>query len=245
MSNGDKLVAIVTGAGGGIGAGIARKLSDDGYIVACVDVNYEAASAVAAEIPGALAFKVDVSKESDVINFRQELLHSVGAPTLLVNAAGVFFEHSVVTLSEESYDLIMDVNLKGIFFTCKTFIPDFLDAGKGNIINISSTAGLHSGTNRAVYCASKAGVIMFTRSLAADYGSKGIRANIVCPGLIDTPMANWIKEDMSALKAWEKRLPAQRIGTVEDIANAVSFLASDASSYIHGESMLVDGGGLA
>ena len=86
---------------------------------------------------------------------------------------------------------------------------------------------------------------LFTRSLAADYGSKGIRANIVCPGLIDTPMANWITEDMPALKAWEKRLPAQRIGTVEDIANAVSFLASDASSYIHGESMLVDGGGLA
>lgn len=245
MSNENKLVAIVTGAGGGIGAGIARKLSDDGYIVACVDLNYEAASAVAAEIPGAVAFKVDVSRESDVINFRQELLASVGAPTLLVNSAGIFFEHSVVTLSEESYDLIMDVNLKGIFFTCKTFIPDFLDAGKGNIINISSTAGLHSGTNRAVYCASKAGVIMFTRSLAADYGSKGIRANIVCPGLIDTTMANWIKEDMPALKAWEKRLPAQRIGTVEDIANAVSFLASDASSYIHGESMLVDGGGLA
>lgn len=245
MGNDQKLVAVVTGAGGGIGAGIARKLSSDGYVVACVDLNLESVSAIAAEIPNALAFKVDVSKESEVINLREELIASVGAPALLVNAAGVFFEHSVLTLTEESFDLIMDVNLKGIFFTCKTFIPDFLTSGKGNIINISSTAGLHSGTNRAVYCASKAGVIMFTRSLAADYGSKGVRANIICPGLIDTPMADWIREDVAALKAWEKRIPAQRIGTAEDIANAVSFLASDASSYIHGESMLVDGGGLA
>jgi NAD(P)-dependent dehydrogenase (short-subunit alcohol dehydrogenase family) len=245
MSEEKKLVAIVTGAGGGIGAGIARKLSADGYTVACVDLKLEAAQAVAAEIPGAIAFKVDVSKEIEVIGLREELRASVGAPTLLVNAAGVLFEHSVLTLTEDSFDLIMDVNLKGIFFMCKTFIPDFLAAGKGNIVNISSTAGLHSGTNRAVYCASKAGVIMFTRSLVADYGSKGVRANIVCPGLIDTPMANWIKEDAPALAAWEKRIPAQRIGTVEDVANAVSFLASDASSYIHGESLLVDGGGLA
>jgi len=245
MDTSTNKVAIVTGAGGGIGAGIARKLAQDGYIVACVDLNYEAALGVAREIPGAVAYKVDVAKEVEVVNLRTELLNSVGAPSLLVNSAGVFFEHDVVTLSEESFDQIIDVNLKGTFFMCKVFIPDFLQAGKGNIINISSTAGLHSGTNRAVYCASKAGVIMFTRSLAADYGAKGIRANCICPGLIDTPMANWIKEDMSALQAWEKRIPAQRIGTAGDVADAVSFLASDASSYIHGESMVVDGGGMA
>lgn len=245
MKNETKPIAIVTGAGGAIGAGTARKLSEDGYVVVCVDRSLENVSRVVEGIPDAFAFEVDVSKEIEVIKLRSDLLRTFGVPTLLVNAAGIFFLHDVTTLTEESFDLIMNVNLKGIFFTCKTFIPDFLSAGKGNIVNISSTAGLHSGTNRAVYCASKAGVIMFTRSLSADYGSQGIRANCVCPGLIDTPMASWLKEDLPNFHAWEKSIPAQRVGTVEDIANAVSYLASDASSYVHGESLVVDGGGMA
>lgn len=245
MNNSTGKVAVVTGAGGGIGAGIAKRLATEGYTVVCIDRDLDAVSKVVEQITGSLAFKVDVSQESEIVALRTELLQSVGAPSLLVNAAGIFFEHDVVTLEEAAFDQIMDVNLKGTWLMCKVFIPDFLSAGKGNIINISSTAGLHSGTNRAIYCASKAGVIMFTRSLAADYGAKGIRANIICPGLIDTPMANWIKEDMPALRAWEKRIPAQRIGTVEDIAAAVSFLASDDSSYMHGETMVVDGGGLS
>jgi len=245
MNDVSKKVAVVTGAGSGIGAGIAKRLTSDGYTVVCIDRDFEAVSKVAESLPGSLAFRVDVSNESEIVALRNELRSSVGAPSLLVNAAGIFFEHDLVTLEEAAFDQIMDVNLKGTWLMCKTFIPDFLKAGKGNIVNISSTAGLHSGTNRAIYCASKAGVIMFTRSLAADYGAKGVRANIICPGLIDTPMANWIKEDMPSLRAWEKRIPAQRIGTVEDIASAVSFLASDESSYMHGETMVVDGGGLA
>eukprot|EP01037_Dinobryon_pediforme_P001036 gene1036-1045_t len=245
MNDASKKVAVVTGAGSGIGAGIAKRLASEGYTVVCVDRNLEAVSKVAESVPGSVAFKVDVSQESEIITLRSEVLNNVGVPSLLVNAAGIFFEHDLVTLEEAAFDQIMEVNLKGTWLMCKTFIPDFLSAGKGNIVNISSTAGLHSGTNRAIYCASKAGVIMFTRSLAADYGAKGIRANIICPGLIDTPMANWIREDMPALRAWEKRIPAQRIGTVEDIAAAVAFLASDDSSYMHGETMVVDGGGLA
>ena len=199
----------------------------------CIDRDLAAVSKVVESLPGSVAFQVDVSQESEIVALRGELLKSIGAPSLLVNAAGIFFEHDLVTLEETAFDQIMNVNLKGTWLMCKTFIPDFLSAGKGNIINISSTAGLHSGTNRAIYCASKAGVIMFTRSLAADYGARGVRANIICPGLIDTPMANWIKADMPALRAWEKRIPAQRIGTVEDIAAAASFLASDESSYMH------------
>lgn len=245
MKNSSGKVAVVTGAGGGIGAGVAKRLVAEGYTVACVDRDFEAVSKVVNGLPGSLAFKVDVSQEQEIVGLRNQLLNSIGIPSLLVNAAGIFFEHDLVTLEESAFDQIMDVNLKGTWLMCKVFIPDFLSAGKGNIINISSTAGLHSGTNRAIYCASKAGVIMFTRSLAADYGAKGIRANIICPGLIDTPMANWIKEDMPALRAWEKRIPAQRIGTVEDIAAAVSFLASDDSSYMYGETMVVDGGGLS
>ncbi len=245
MSNSNQKVAIVTGAGGAIGAGIAQKLSDDGFKVVCVDLNYDSVSKIAAGIKDAVAYKVDVSKEIEIIDLRKKLINSIGAPSLLVNAAGIFFLHDIDTLSEESFDQIIDVNLKGTFFMCKTFIPDFLVAGNGNIINISSTAGLHSGTNRAVYCASKAGVIMFTRSLAADYGSRGIRANCVCPGLIDTPMADWLKKDMPAFRAWEQSIPAQRVGSVLDIAKAVSFLASDSASYIYGESLVVDGGGIS
>lgn len=245
MQKENKKVAIVTGAGGGIGAGIAKKLSEDGYRVVCIDRNYEAVTQVAAGIQNAIAYKVDVTIETEILNLQSELLKTVGAPTLLVNAAGIFFLHDVVTLTEESFDQIIDVNLKGTFFMCKVFIRDFLVAGSGNIINIASTAGLKSGTNRAVYSASKAAVIVFTRSISADYGSRGIRANCVCPGLIDTPMANWIKEDTAKFRAWEKTIPAQRVGTVEDVANAVSFLASDASSYVYGETLVVDGGGIS
>ena len=245
MKNENKKVAIVTGAGGGIGAGIAKKLSEDGYRVVCIDRNDEAVSQVAAGIQDAIAYMVDVTKETEILNLQSELLKTVGAPTLLVNAAGIFFLHDVASLTEESFDNIIDVNLKGTFFMCKVFIRDFLAAGTGNIINIASTAGLKSGTNRAVYSASKAGVIMFTRSLSADYGPRGVRANCICPGLIDTPMANWIKEDSAAFRKWERSVPAQRVGTVEDVANAVSFLASDSSSYVHGESLVVDGGGIS
>ena len=237
-------VAVVTGAGGGIGGEIARRLSSDGYTVVCIDINAEKVADLAKELPEALAFGVDITSEAAILELRDELAKSVGLPSLVVNAAGAFFLHDVETMEVESFDLIIGVNLKGTFLMCKTFIPGFLAAGKGNIINIASTAGLVGGANRAVYCAAKAGVLLFTRSLVVDYGAKGIRANCVCPGLIDTPMANWILEDPQALAAWEKSVPAQRIGTVKDIANAVSFLASDEASYVYGYPFLVDGGGL-
>ena len=237
-------VAVVTGAGGGIGGEIARRLSSDGYTVVCIDINAEKVADLALELPRALAFGVDITSEAAILELRDELVRSVGLPNLIVNAAGVFFLHDIETMEVADFDLIIGVNLKGTFLMCKTFIPGFIAAGKGNIINIASTAGLVGGANRAVYCASKAGVLLFTRSLVVDYGSKGIRANCICPGLIETPMANWILEDPEALANWEKTVPAQRIGTIKDVANAVSFLASDESSYIYGYPLLVDGGGL-
>jgi NAD(P)-dependent dehydrogenase (short-subunit alcohol dehydrogenase family) len=238
-------IAVVTGAGGAIGGEIARKLSSDGYTVVCVDVNADNVSRIAQELPGSLSFSFDITCESSILDFRDSLANTIGHPNIIVNAAGIFFLHDIDTLSEEDFDRIIGVNLKGTFLMCKTFIPGFIEAGKGNIINIASTAGLVGGTNRAVYCASKAGVVLFTRSLAIDYGAKGIRANCVCPGLIDTPMASWLQQDTQAFERWEKSIPAQRVGNVEDIASAVSYLASDESSYIYGSSLVVDGGGLA
>jgi 3-oxoacyl-[acyl-carrier protein] reductase len=130
-----------------------------------------------------------------------------------VNSAGVFFEHNLLTLEEDDFDLIMDVNIKGMFFMCKAFIPAMVEAGKGNVINIASTAGLRGGRNRPIYSASKGAVVLFTRSIAIDFGAKGVRVNCVAPGLIDTPMAPWISNDQEALAKWEKTMPAQRIGT--------------------------------
>jgi 3-oxoacyl-[acyl-carrier protein] reductase len=240
-----KKIALITGAGGGIGEGVAKKLASQNYDVILIDKSAEKVESVAKLIPGALWFAIDVTKESEIIALRDKLAATIGNPTHLVNCAGIFFEHDLLTVSEEKFDLIMNVNVKGIFLVCRTFIPAMIAAGKGNIVNIASTAGLRGGRTRALYSASKGAVIILTRSIAADFGPKGIRANSIAPGLIDTPMASWLSDDKEALAKWEKTIPGQRVGTVEDVANAVAYLASDESSYVFGETLVVDGGGLA
>ena len=241
----DKNIALITGAGGGIGAGIAKTLAEQGYSVICVDKDAKKVEEVSNSIPGSHWFVLDVTKEKEVAALKESLAKTIGNPTHLVNSAGVFFEHSLLTLAEEEFDLIMNVNLKGMFFMCKVFIPSMLEAGKGNVINIASTAGLRGGRNRPIYAASKGAVVLFTRSIAIDFGPQGVRANCVAPGLIDTPMAAWISEDKEALTKWEKTIPGQRIGTPSDIGKAVSYLASDNASWVHGETLVVDGGGMA
>jgi NAD(P)-dependent dehydrogenase (short-subunit alcohol dehydrogenase family) len=226
-------VALVTGAAGAIGGAIVRRLADDGLTVAGVDV------AVGAD------YRCDVRSEEDVLRLRSEVAGRHGTPTLLVNVAGVFFEHRITELSVEDWDLTLDTNLKGTFLTCKTFLPAMIAAGSGTIVNIASTAGIRGGHTRAAYCAAKAGVVNFTRSLALDHGGDGVRICCVCPGLIDTPMADWITSRPDALAEFEQSIPAQRIGTVDDIAGAVSFLASDDAGYMHGAVVVVDGGASA
>jgi NAD(P)-dependent dehydrogenase (short-subunit alcohol dehydrogenase family) len=226
-------VALVTGAAGAIGGAIVRRLADDGFIVAGVDV------AVGAD------YRCDVRSEEEVLRLRSDVEGRHGTPTLVVNVAGVFFEHRVTELSVEDWDLTLDTNLKGTFLTCKTFLPAMIAAGSGCIVNIASTAGISGGHTRAAYCAAKAGVVNFSRSLAIDHGGDGVRVCCVCPGLIDTPMADWITSRPAALAEFERSIPARRIGTAGDIAAAVSFLASDAADYMHGAVMIVDGGSSA
>ena len=246
MKDSDKqIVALVTGAGGAIGSAIAQRLSKEGYSVACTDLDGKSAERTFLSIEGGAHFACDVTIEAEVLKLRDAVLEKLGTPTLLVNVAGLFFVHDLLTTSEETFDQIIDVNLKGTFLTCKTFIPDFVAAGGGTIVNIASTAGLHGGSRRPIYSVAKAGVIMLTKSITVDFGAQGVRANVICPGLIDTPMANWITKDTEALAKWEKGMPAQRIGTVEDIAKMVSFLASEDSNYMYGSTVVVDGGGLA
>jgi meso-butanediol dehydrogenase / (S,S)-butanediol dehydrogenase / diacetyl reductase len=226
----DSRVAVVTGAAGGIGAAVAGRLAADGFVVAGADV-----------ADGA-DFRCDVRSEAEVQRLRDEVTARLGAPSLLVNVAGVFFEHRITDLAVDDWDLILDTNLKGTFLTCKTFLPAMIAAGSGCIVNVASTAGIRGGRTRAAYCAAKAGVVNLTRSLALDHGGDGVRICCVCPGLIDTPMADWITSRPDALREWEAEVPARRIGTVSDIAGAVSFLASDAASYAHGTVLVVDGG---
>ncbi|HEY2868108.1 MAG TPA: SDR family NAD(P)-dependent oxidoreductase [Gaiellales bacterium] len=229
-SHSDSRVAVVTGAAGGIGAAIAARLAADGFAVAGADLAEGA------------DHRCDVRSEADVQRLRDEVTARLAAPSLLVNVAGVFFEHRITELAADDWDLILDTNLKGTFLTCKTFLPAMIAAGSGCIVNIASTAGIRGGRTRAAYCAAKAGVVNLTRSLALDHGGDGVRICCVCPGLIDTPMADWITSRPDALREFADSVPARRIGTVDDIAGAVSFLASADASYVHGSVLVVDGG---
>lgn len=226
-------VAVVTGAAGAIGAAIVTRLTEDQFTVAGADVHDGA------------DFACDVRSEADVVALHDAVTAAHGPVTLLVNVAGAFFEHRIPDLAESDWDLLIDTNLKGTFLTCKTFLPGMIAAGSGCVVNIASTAGVRGGYTRAAYCAAKAGVVNLSRSLALDHGPDGVRVNCVCPGLIDTPMADWITSRPEALHEWEQSVPARRIGTVTDIADAVAFLASPRADFMHGAVMIVDGGGTA
>ena len=235
-------LALVTGAAGGIGQAIVARLAEDGFAVAAVDRLHDWASDPGLSSPGVRRFGCDVSSAGEVSSLHTAVNHELGQPDVVVNAAGVFFTHRIPDLSEADWDRTIDVNLKGPFLVCRAFLPDMVARGSGNIVNIASTAGLRGGRDRAAYCASKAGLVMFTRSLALDHGRDGIRVNCVCPGLIETAMADWITSRPDALEAWRNQVPAGRIGQPKDIADMVGFLASPAADYVQGAVLLVDGG---
>ena len=238
-------VAAVTGAAGGIGAAVCARLAADGFAVACLDYRADLASEVAAGLSGARGYGLDVRDAGSVRDAAGRIRTELGEPWLLVNAAGVFSIQRLTDLDEAEWDRLLDTNLKGPFLTCREFIPAMTAAGSGAIVNVASTAGVRGGRLRAAYCASKGGLVLLTRSLAIDHGADGIRVNCVCPGLIDTEMADWIRHDEEALHRWSATLPARRMGTPAEIADAVSFLASDHASYLQGSVLMVDGGGTA
>lgn len=234
--------AVVTGAAGGIGAAICRRLAADGFTLACVDMRAEDLAVLAAELPAARGYGADVRDAASVRDMAERVRADLGAPWLLVNAAGVFSIQRLVDLDEAEWDRIVDTNLKGPFLLCREFMPDMISAKDGCVVNVASTAGVKGGRRRAAYCASKGGLVLLTRSLAIDHGQDGVRVNCVCPGLIDTDMADWIRHDDEAMAEFAARTPAGRIGLPADIADAVSFLASDGASYVQGAVMMVDGG---
>ncbi len=244
-------VAVVTGAAGGIGAAICRRLAADGFSVACLDARESALTGLVDELAGSgsgagsgavRGYGADVRDAASVRQVATRIRADLGDPWLLVNAAGVFSIQRLPDLDEAEWDRIVDTNLKGPFLTCREFLPAMIRAGDGCIVNIASTAGVRGGRERAAYCASKGGVVLLTKSLAVDHGPDGVRVNCVCPGLIDTEMADWIRHDPDAMERFGASLPAGRIGLPAEIASAVAFLASDGASYLQGAVLMADGG---
>jgi NAD(P)-dependent dehydrogenase (short-subunit alcohol dehydrogenase family) len=235
-------VAVVTGATGGIGSAICRRLAADGFTVACVDLRETDLADLTGELPAARGYAADLRDAASVRQVAASIRADLGEPWLLVNAAGVFSIQFLPDLDEQEWDRIVDTNLKGPFLTCREFLPAMIEARDGCIVNIASTAGVRGGRQRAAYCASKGGLVLLTRSLAIDHGPDGVRVNCLCPGLIDTEMADWIRHDATAMARFGASTPAGRIGSPAEIAAAVAFLASADASYLQGAVVMADGG---
>ncbi len=241
-------IALVTGGGRGMGEAFARILALNGAQVAVCDLNHSAAVAVAKRINGsggtAKAYRVDVSAPVEVARLIAEILDRRGKIDILVNNAGVLKPTAFAQISEAEWQSVMRVNVDGVFYCCKYVVPSMVQNRYGKIVNISSTAGKSSSTFGGIhYTASKAAVLGITRHLARELGQYGINVNAVCPGSIDTPM---LSESSSGdkIEAAVKKIPWGRLGRPEEVANLVLFLASDASRYITGASIDINGGEL-
>lgn len=234
---------LVTGAGRGIGRGIALVFADEGYRVVVSDLDGASASVVAEEIIAkggeAIAVACDVSNTAAVTTLFQQASEQFGAVDVLVNNAGIFPFISFAEMTEADWDKVIDVNLKSIFL-CSQLAARQMQAGS-RIISVSSIASLVGFAGLTHYCASKGGMNGMTRALALELADRQITVNAVLPGAIETPGATGVL-DPSAKAANLKNIPLGRMGQPEDIAHAVAFLASEKASYITGQSLVVDGG---
>jgi NAD(P)-dependent dehydrogenase (short-subunit alcohol dehydrogenase family) len=243
----DNKVALVTGAGMGIGASITEHFLKEGAKVVVFDIDAERARRRAeslSHIGPILALHGDVAKEADVQNAVARTIQELGALDVLVNNAGIAPPKQVADLTSTDWDRQLEVNLKGVFLFCKHALRH-MRGGGGAVVNISSTHAFTSYAGYAAYDASKAGMLGLTRALAVEFGPYGIRVNAICPGYVQTPMTEeWLASQPDPGLASKQVLslhPLGRMGTPRDIAQATLFLASDAASFISGACLVVDG----
>jgi 3-oxoacyl-[acyl-carrier protein] reductase len=238
-------VAIVTGGAQGIGQGICLRLAEEGARVAIFDMNLEEARKTAQEIERAggtaLTLKVDVTKSAEVEAAVKQVVSKFGKVDILVNNAGVAVSSSVSKMSEETWDKVQDVNLKGAFLCCRAVIPYMKERRSGKIVNIASIAALRGGIGLAHYSASKAGLVALTQGLAMELGHRNINVNAVGPGIISTSLLEQMTSP-ELREHFKSNIPLRRIGVPRDIADAVLFLVSDEASYITGQCLYVCGG---
>ena len=228
--------ALVTGGSRGIGQAIAAELATAG---AQVVIGYRSggdeAEKVAGEI-GGRAVQADVSDPDDA----KRLVDEAGDVEILVNNAGVTRDGLLARMSDEDWDVVIDTNLRGTFNTCRAATRGMMRRRSGAIVNVSSIVGLHGNPGQTNYSASKAGIIGFTKALARELGSRGVRANVVAPGYVSTRLTNELPEELK--QAMLANTPLGRFGDPEDVAGAVRFLCSDAAAFVNGTSLVLDGG---
>ncbi|MDX2378003.1 glucose 1-dehydrogenase [Microbacterium sp. LRZ72] len=240
--------AVVTGAGSGMGRAISARFAVEGATVAALDVNSEAAQETADIIEShggqAISVRVDVSDAASVTRAAQLVTSRFERVDILANNAGVLDSYApLLETSEELWDHVLNVDLKSLFLVTKALLPTMIDRGGGVVVNTSSIAGFVAGGGGIAYTSAKHGVIGFTKQLTADYGRKGIRANAICPGAVETEMTQSLFESGDAAVMESVRaVPAGRYAQPEEIANLALFLANDESAFVHGAAYLIDGG---
>jgi NAD(P)-dependent dehydrogenase (short-subunit alcohol dehydrogenase family) len=245
--------AVITGGAGGIGRATAVLFSREGAAVCIVDLNQEAGIQVVREIctagGRAIFEKADVTRADDCRHVMARTRGEYGGIHILFNNAGIIRRASVLETSEEDWNAVMAVNLKSIFLMSREVIPVMATVGGGTIVNTASGWGLAGGARAAAYCASKGAVVLLTKAMAIDHGRQNIRVNCICPGDTDTAMlrseARQLGEEENRFLADSAKRPLGRVGTPQEIAQAALYLASDASSFVTGTALVVDGGGLA
>jgi len=246
-------VAIVTGAASGIGRGIALRLAEFGAAIAVLDTNESGGRTVVEEIESqggkALSCTCDVANSADCRDAVSRVIGKLRRIDILCNCAGIAIRKDVVELTEQEWDRALDITLKSVYLLSHEVVPHMICDGGGSIINIGSGWSLKGGPRAASYCAAKGGVVNLTRAMAIDHGQHNIRVNCVCPGDVVTPMllseCEQLGQDRERFLREAANRPLSRIGTPDDVANAVLFLASPMASWITGAALVVDGGGLA